>query len=445
MLTQKIIVLGVSHHNTSVDKRALLAWTPGQQTQYLHLIKRMPGVEECVLLLTCNRCECVALVSDEQALKAWWYDKIAALQTSSYFYQDLAAFEHVLYTSCGLDAKIIGEPQILGQLKRAYAFAQAEDSVGPGLTLFFDQVIHYARQIRLSSALGEHVVSLAMLCYREIVDFYDISKPLHVVCVGAGRVIQSQVRLLSDKLNARFSLLCRDVAKHAAFAAVYDMQVHDFSSKQEVLAHADVLISATSSADVLIKATDLASNSSCLLLDLALPRDIDLAIKQYPGCRLLHMDELNVRIEGNMQLREQAAEKAKLLVKHAAGKFFNAWCLRMDNVVLRDFRTQVQRQREQLLLKLQAALAAGADNSDVITQAHIGLGHELSAIFIAFKIPTSLWQSELQALTAAVRVDVYTVDISHYVYKLTQRIMHRPTCWLRERVVASDEKLLQLL
>lgn len=426
---QTIMVLGISHHQSNVDARAHLAWSLVEQRRYLKEIQQLKGVSECALLVTCNRCECVLLVSAIDEIRAWWQTKLGVLHRQSYCYTDLQAFTHVVKTCCGLDAKIIGEPQILGQMKRAYVFAKEAGACKAHLGMFFDHIMHHARQIRQSAALGEHVVSLAVLCYQTIASYHGHKRPLHIVCVGAGKVIQAQVRLLTDKLNARFSLMCRNVAAQSAFSSVYDMDVYDIKDKSVLCDPVDVLISATSSQQVLITQHDLRQQQACLCIDLAVPRDIAGDVGALSGCQLVHMDDLQIQLSANKTKRADAVQKARGLVTEAAIKFFGTWQERLGGCVLRGFRQEVHTGCERVLQNAVLYNASGVDNGDLMGCVHRDLVELLCDCFASYGIPSELWPSLSQVDLNGIDK---TISVDKYVYKLSQRLLHKPTCWLRK-------------
>ena len=425
-----LLVIGISHHDADVDQRAKLAWSIEEQRSILATIKGLSGVLECVVLVTCNRCECIVRAVSIEAVLAWWDALIQPLGLSFYVHQDQKAIHHLLKTSCGLDAKILGEPQILGQLKRAYQCARETGACHAALGVLMDQVIHHTRQIRLSAALGDYVISLPVLCYREIVSFYDVSKPLHILCLGAGKVIQSQVRLLSDKLKAHFSLVTREPDKVNAFASVYDMKVCSYKDMPSILAHVDVVISATSSQNILIHAADVKACNSCLFLDLAVPRDIDPGINFLDGLTLRHMDDFSVTLQGNQLKREHAANKALFMISEACERLYQMWLMRVDNPKVRAFRAHVERSRENVSAWVRSTLSHNEDINDVFKEARLMFTKELRGSFQAFSIPENLWVDDLSSEVYTIE-DVHSVDL--VLYQWSQRLLHRPTQWLKSQ------------
>ena len=425
-----LLVMGISHHDTDVDQRAKLAWSIEKQRIILATIKGLTGVLECVVLVTCNRCECIIRASSTEAILAWWNALIEPLGLSFYVHRDLKAIHHLLKTSCGLDAKILGEPQILGQLKRAYQCARETHACHAALGVLMDQVMHHARQIRLSAALGDYVISLPVLCYREIVSFYDVSRPLHILCLGAGKVIQSQVRLLSDKLKARFSLVTREPDKVNAFASVYDMKVCSYQDMPTILAHVDVVISATSSQNILIHAEDVKTCNSCLFLDLAVPRDIDPGVDSLDGLTLRHMDDFSVALQGNQLKREHAANKALFMIGEACERLYHMWLMRVDNPKVRAFRAHVERSRENVCAWIKSALSHGEDVKIVLAQARVMFIKELRGSFQAFSIPEDLWVEDLSSEVYSIE-DVHSVEM--VLYQWSQKLLHKPTQWLKSQ------------
>lgn len=438
---ETIMVLGISHHQSDVDVRAHMAWSVQEQRQYLLEIQRLEGVLECALVVTCNRCECVLLVSAGDQVNAWWQARLGVLRQHGYRYVGKEAFRHIVKTSCGLDAKIIGEPQILGQMKRAYSMAREVGTCRANLGMFFDHIMHHARQIRMRAALGEHAVSLAVLCYQAIRSYHPVERELHVVCVGAGKVIQSQVRLLTDRLRVRISLLCRDVAAQSAFASVYDIKVYDIADKSLLQTPVDVLISATSSHEALITKQDLVHQQACLCIDLAVPRDIATDVGQLRGCKLVHMDELQLHLADNLSKRRQAIEKANTLVKVAVEKFFATWQERLGGHLLRGFRQKVAVCCAQVVQNAVVYNAAGVAKVEIMGCVYRDLVTLLGDCFALYDIPAELWPS---LSIVDVQEDDLGWDVDIYIYKLSRRLVHRPTCWLRQslhmpQALAEDE------
>ncbi len=437
-MKNNLIVLGINHRAASVDQRALMAWTLEQQKNYLETIALLPGVRECVLMVTCNRCECMAIVDEDAALKRWWLEVSQSLYDKTYQLRGVVAIDHLLTVACGLDSQIMGEQQILGQIKRSYKLACSLGYCRVYLSFLLDQVIYHARYVRQKSNLSQQSMSLSRLCLREIETFSQSHRVEHIVCVGSGRVIQSILRLLTDKLAVKFSLVCRNPRKDLALADVFNLELCSFCGLRSTIMSADIVISATSSPTEIIGLGDLSGlDHPILFLDFATPRDVAPEVLRHPSCTLRHMEDLKVDCADLPSAHLSALEQARGIAKEHSRRLYASWLMRSSNATVVVFREKVECCRQQVLTWVDQALMRGALPDLVVKEAALRLNGLLRELIKLYNIPG--YVNAPVCVDCGVQKDedvfVARARIERYLYQLSQRQAHEPTSWLKAQLL----------
>lgn len=366
-----LVTLGLSHHSAPVEVRGRLAFTDADVPAALERLRALPGVRESAILSTCNRTEIMAVAeSDEQVrLREWWCREreIDLPSVDQYFYthRDHGSVLHSLRVASGLDSLVIGEPQILGQMKASYATAQDRQSTGPVLSRLFQHAFSVAKLVRSRTEIGAHPVSVAYAAVqmsRRI--FADLSKETALL-IGAGEFMQLLGRHLQQHGVGRIIVANRSLDRAEKLARElggYAISLNDLASH---LPSADLLISSTGArgfvveSDAMQRAIGKRRRKPVFMIDLAVPRDIDPSLGELEDVYLYTIDDLRQVIEDNMKTRQAAAQQAESLVEEYASEFTRWMEGRDAAATVRELRQQAREQRDQVLDKARRKLAAG--------------------------------------------------------------------------------------
>ncbi|MDE1463047.1 glutamyl-tRNA reductase [Spartinivicinus poritis] len=375
------LALGINHQTASVALREKVAFAPEHLADALQSIQKLSSVNEVAILSTCNRTEiyCEVVPGQEQPLLAWWadYQQLAMTEVADSIYQywDESAVQHMMRVASGLDSMVLGEPQILGQLKTAYVQAQAAGTVGFGLSRWFESTFATAKQVRTQTAIGESPVSVAYAAValaRQI--FGDISQN-HALLIGAGETIELVARHLSEVGIAGLTIANRTLANAELLSSQFDQATPaSLSNLPDLLPNADIVIASTASQLPVLgkgaveRALKLRKHRPIFMVDIAVPRDIEPQVATLADIYLYTVDDLREVIEENLKSRQTAAVEAENLVLNGSAAFMNRMRELTAVEVLKQFRTKIELLSEDELAKARKKLANGADPEQVLAR-----------------------------------------------------------------------------
>lgn len=366
-----VITLGLSHHTAPVEARGRLAFTDAELPAALLRLKGLAGVGEAAILSTCNRTEIVTVAEpgEEQRLKEWWRRErqveLSLVEQHSFVHRDHSAVLHALRVASGLDSLVVGEPQILGQMKQAYATALSEKTLGPVLTRLFQHSFAVAKKVRTDTEIGAHPVSAAYAAVQIAKHiFSDFSKQTALL-IGAGETIRLFARHLRGQGIGRLIVANRSLdnaQKLAKEIGAFAITLDDLAAH---LPDADLVVSSTAARHLIISRTLMEAalakrrRKPVFLIDLAVPADLDPKIRELTDCYLYTVDDLRSVITENLKVREAAAEQAEaMLVDHAVQ--FSRWLESRDSApTIRALRQQARGYRDEVLDKARRKLANG--------------------------------------------------------------------------------------
>ncbi|WP_127346892.1 glutamyl-tRNA reductase [Pseudidiomarina mangrovi] len=372
-----IFALGVNHKTASVALREQVAFSLEQLHQALPALRVQAGVDEAVILSTCNRTELYCYGEASADLLIGWlagYHGIAIEQLRShvYSYQDEQAMQHLMRVASGLDSLVLGEPQIFGQVKQAYQFAKDQASVGGVLERLFQHSFKVAKTVRSETSVGANAVSVAYAAVNLARQIFAEMKQATVLLVGAGDTAELVAQHLREHGVKRLFVANRTLERAQSVASKFNGQAHTLAELPELLPQADVVISSTASTLPIIgkgmveTALKQRRWQPMLLIDLAVPRDIEAQVNDLNDAYLYTVDDLQGIISDNMRSREQAAAEAQQIISSQVGEF-NAWLRSLDHVdLLRDYRQRAEALAQDQLVRAQQQLAAGKLAEDVL-------------------------------------------------------------------------------
>ena len=401
-----ILVLGINHKTASVGLREKVAFSDEKRQLALQQIQQFSLGQSAVILSTCNRTEIYLhnkTIPPEQS--AQWHDECVAwfaqihqldileLQSCLYLHKNQQAAEHLMRVACGLDSLILGEPQILGQVKQAYQISEdyyhdtQHTAVSSELSRLFQKTFAAAKRVRTETHIGESAVSVAYAATTLARQIYESLTELNVLLIGAGETIELVARHLLrhgvKKLIISNRTLSRANELVTKLETSIPTEVLGLEQLQLGLNQADLVISSTGSPDVLVtqamvKAAQKARRyKPMLMIDIAVPRDVDESVAKLDSVYHYTVDDLNHIIQQNMSEREKASEQAQGIIDEECQDFF-AWLkVHQSSDLIRDYRQNAEAIRQDLLEKALASLAQGESADKILQELSLKLTNKL--------------------------------------------------------------------
>lgn len=395
-------VLGLNHQTAPVELRERVAFDAGSLPRALSSLRALPRVDEAALLSTCNRTELYAVAEDGDVLATWLADHAPGLEGYLYRHRDAAAVRHLFRVATGLDSMVLGEPQILGQVKDAWASAREHGALGNRLDRLFQQTFSVAKRARTDTRVGANPVSVASTAVRLAQSSFARLSDSTVLLIGAGETIELAARHLSEGRVQRLLIANRTLAHAQELALRHGGYALPLTELSRHLGEADVVFSATASREPVLTRDDVSTalgtrkHKPMLLFDLAVPRDIEPAVAGLADAYLYTVDDLERAVEDNRRSRREAAEAAETII---------------DLQVTRYVETLEASARQQPLKRLRAL--GDATRDDVLAKAR-------------------------QQLVNGRNPDEVLDFLAH---TLTNRLLHPPTAALREAALSGDAEL----
>jgi glutamyl-tRNA reductase len=364
-----LIALGINHRTAPVELREKVAFTGDHIAAALRDLASLPSVNEAAILSTCNRTELYCGLEDERVeVVSDWLARFHRLEPARihphlYSYPEDDAVRHLLRVAGGLDSMILGEPQILGQMKDAYQAAGDAGTLDAVLSRLFQHTFSVAKQIRTDTAIGESPVSVAFAAVSLARQIFSGLSEHTALLIGAGETIELTARHLSDQKLGRLIVANRTQERAHCLAATFNGYGIALDEIPAHLAEADIVISATASNEPVLNkemvktALKRRKHRPVFMVDIAVPRDIEAAVAELEDVYLYTVDDLQEVIQENLKSRQQAALQAEDIIDVQVDRFM-AW-LRSQNAVstIRDFRRDAERQRDEVLNKARQMLA----------------------------------------------------------------------------------------
>ena len=360
-------ILGLNHRTAPVQVREQLAMNSQQLPTALDELVRMPHVDEMLIVSTCNRTELYSACDSPAMgkLRGWLMDDARLGPNGSdllYIHEDQHAVNHTFSVASGLDSAVLGEPQILGQMKQAYRIATEVGSTGPMLHSLFQQAFAVAKLVRTDTSIGNSAVSVAYAAVtlaRQI--FADFSRH-SALLVGAGETIELTARHLAQRGVRRMIIANRSLDRAQALAEEFTGYAITLDDIPAHLADADMLICSTASPEPLIQVAEVKAALKTLKLkpmfvvDLAVPRDVHPDVGKLEDIYLYTVDDLEGVISENLRSREEAARQAREIIDTEVARFSASLRTRDSAPTIREVRqhaagiqAQVERQATRML------------------------------------------------------------------------------------------------
>ncbi len=373
-----IVALGLNHTTAPLDLRERASVADAGMGPALRALHGSPGVREAAILSTCNRTDLYCgLSADRDSAPTRWFDEFLGIDRRElaghlYVHREDAAVRHVMRVASGLDSMVLGEPQILGQLKQAHGIARREGSLGVVLDRLFQRSFSVAKRVRTDTDIGASPVSVAFAAVTLAQRIFGDLDARTALLVGAGETIDLCARHLASKRIGRMVIANRTLAHARRIATALGAYAISLDEVPLHLAEADVVVSSTGSREPIITAEQARAairrrrRRPMFMADLAVPHDVERGAGQLPDVYLYTVDDLGDVIEEGRQRRVAAAGEAEGIIDRQVAEFM-AWMRgrRVSSVVVQ-LRGSAAAAREEVLAKARRRLHNGEPADEVL-------------------------------------------------------------------------------
>lgn len=375
-----ILAYGLNHSTAPLELREQVAFAREIIADALKDLTGIGEVREAAILSTCNRTEVYCSLEDHTSKRAVeWLSEFHGIHYDElrpylYTHPDANAVKHVLRVASGLDSMVLGEPQVLGQLKEAYQLALDNGSIGKMLNRLFQHTFHVAKEIRSNTAIGNHPVSVAFAAARLAQQIFGDLSGQTALLIGAGETIELVARHLHDNGLKKMIIANRTVERSRILADEFSAYAIALANIPDHLAEADIIISSTASQLPILgkgaveSAVKQRKHKPVFMVDIAVPRDIEPEVGEMEDIYLYTVDDLKEVIQENMNNRKQAALQAEEIIETQVVNFME-WLNSLDAVdTIRALRLQASMIEEEVLLSAQQKLQHGGDPAEILKE-----------------------------------------------------------------------------
>ncbi|MBB6520802.1 glutamyl-tRNA reductase [Pseudoteredinibacter isoporae] len=383
-----LLALGINHNTAPVDIRERVAFAPNRVAEALQAMCDALAIEEAAVLSTCNRTELYTWGEVRSADVLQWlgdFHGLAcnALEPYHYALSDAEAIEHMMKVAAGLDSLVLGEPQILGQMKSAYSDATDAGTVGRGLHYGFQQIFNVAKRVRSETEIGANPVSVAFAAVSLAQQIFSDLKEDTALLIGAGETIELVARHLHNNGIKHLIVANRTLERAQLLTNELNGEAILLSDIPEQLPRADIVISSTASQLPLLgkgaveAALKKRKHKPMFMVDIAVPRDIETQVDELDDVYLYTVDDLRAVIDESRKSREEAAKKAELIVAEGVAQYQAEMRALQAVSTIKAYRQQAEHLRDKELEKALRALESGADAAQTMTQLARALTNKL--------------------------------------------------------------------
>jgi len=333
----ELIVIGLNHKTAPIEIRERLAFPEDRIEMALHQVKSLPSLKENMILSTCNRVEIYAAAREienaildlKHFLSRYHALSLKEFEKSLYSFAGEEAVKHIFRVASSLDSMVVGEPQILGQIKEAYNIAVESKTSGLILHRLLHRAFHVAKRVRTETKIGDRAVSVSFVAVELAKKIFETLEKKTVLLIGAGEMCELAARYLVSGGVEKVLVTNRTYERAAALAQVFKGEAIPFDEIGQGLKKADIVISATDSPQYLIhhdqvtKVIKDRKNRPIFFIDIADPRDIEPKVGGIENVYLYNIDDLQKVADENIKDREKEAQKAESIVQDEVVKFVN--------------------------------------------------------------------------------------------------------------------------
>ncbi|MFB0636304.1 glutamyl-tRNA reductase [Bacillus rugosus] len=330
-----ILVVGVDYKSAPIEIREKVSFQPNELAEAMVQLKEEKSILENIIVSTCNRTEIYAVVDQlhtgryyiKKFLADWFQLSKEELSPFLTFYESDAAVEHLFRVACGLDSMVIGETQILGQVRDSFKTAQQEKTIGTIFNELFKQAVTVGKRTHTETDIGSNAVSVSYAAVELAKKIFGNLSSKHILILGAGKMGELAAENLHGQGIGKVTVINRTYLKAKELADRFSGEARSLNQLESALAEADILISSTGASDFVVSkemmenANKLRKGRPLFMVDIAVPRDLDPALNDLEGVFLYDIDDLEGIVEANMKERRETAEKVELLIEETIVEF----------------------------------------------------------------------------------------------------------------------------
>lgn len=366
----KLHVTGMNHRTAPVEVRERLAFEPAALPEALRTLRASAGVQESLILSTCNRVEIVLATDDQADADAG----VAGLLSGSpagtvldpgrhlYHFEDREAIRHLFRVAASLDSMVVGEPQILGQLKDAWSLAKQEGVLGQYLDTILTRAFSVAKRVRSETTIGQSAVSVSFAAVELAREIFGSLKGCGVLLVGAGKMSELAARHLHRSGATRVWVTNRTRARAEEMAALFAGEAVDYDRFLSIVPEVDIVITSSAAPHYVLteaqvrEARNQRRGRPLFLIDIAVPRNIEPSVNLLENVFLYDIDDLGKVVEGNRKGREAEAAAAETIIAEEVDKLQARLKQREAAPLIVAYQEQLERVRQAELLRYRARL-----------------------------------------------------------------------------------------
>lgn len=384
----QLTAVGLNHQTAPLSIREKLAFSAAVLPEAVRNLARSNAATEAVILSTCNRTE-LYCVGDSEEIIRWLADyhslPIEEIRPYLYTLDMQETVRHAFRVACGLDSMVLGEPQILGQIKDAVRVAQEQESMGKKLNALFQKTFSVAKEVRTDTAVGENSVSMASASVKLAEQIFPDIGDLNVLFIGAGEMIElvatyfaaknPRLMTVANRTPARAQELCDKLGVNAEPCLLSDLPA--------ILHEYDVVVSSTASQLPIVgkgmveRALKQRQSMPLFMLDLAVPRDIEAEVGDLNDAYLYTVDDMVNIVQSGKEARQKAAAAAEMLVSEKVAEFVRQQQGRQSVPLIKALRDEGEKARKQVLENAMKQLAKGATAEEVLERLSVQLTNKL--------------------------------------------------------------------
>ena len=334
----RIVVIGLNYKTAPVEIRERLTFNETELVDAIKKLNSKKSILENIILSTCNRTEIYAVVDQlhtgryyiKEFLSEWFGMEQTEFSPFLYVYEDDGAVEHLFNVTCGLNSMVLGETQILGQMRTSFLLAQEEETTGSVFNHLFKQAITLGKRGHSETDIGANAVSVSYAAVELAKKIFGSLANKHVLIFGAGKMGELAAQNLQGNGVKKVTVINRTFDKAKVLAARFNGEAKTLAELERSLIEADILISSTGAKDFVISKETMARvekkrrGNPLFMVDIAVPRDLDPRISELENVFLYDIDDLEGIVEANLQERQKAAAKIRLMIEKEIVDF-NHW------------------------------------------------------------------------------------------------------------------------
>ena len=384
----QLTAVGLNHQTAPLSIRERLAFAAASLPDALKALVGSHAAKEAVILSTCNRTE-LYCVGDTEEIIEWLaqYHDLPADEIRPYLYtfDSNETVRHAFRVACGLDSMVLGEPQILGQIKDAVRIAQEQESINSNLNALFQKTFAVAKEVRTDTAVGENSVSMASASVKMAEQIFPDIADLNVLFIGAGEMIELVATYFAAKNPRLITVANRTLPRAQELCDKLSVNAEPclLSQLPDIMHEYDVIVSSTASQLPIVgkgmveRALKKRHHMPVFMLDLAVPRDIEEEVSELNDAYLYTVDDMQDIVQSGKEARQKAASAAEAMVEEKVGEFVEWQKSRQSVPLIRALRDEGERARRQVLENAMKQLAKGTSAEEVLERLSIQLTNKL--------------------------------------------------------------------